>query len=245
MSWKNSIILVPTPLFSTVFLILICGVSSVLAIVNVSAATLSPKSKFPLTVKLPSITVFPVTSKSVPTYNFLAMPTPPSIITDPVVELDASVVSLTTRVPSISVLPLVAVTLNLPPMSKLPPTYSFLAIPAPPSTINDPVDVLLASVVKFAFNVLSAFSAPLTFNTPVTSTSSSIAIAVVRVLFLCTWNSSLPSLLAVAISAIVDFIAPYVCKVAIGPALSLLLKLIVPTPSAFATLLVFLIMSKV
>ena len=218
--------------------ILIFGVSSVLAIVNVSVLA-SPKSKFPLIVKLPSSTVFPVTSKSVPTYSFLAMPTPPSIITDPVVELDASVVSLTTRVPSISVLPLDAVTLNLLPISKSLPTNSFPAIPAPPSTINAPVDVLLASVVKFAFSVL------LTFNTPVTSTSLSIAIAVVRAFALCTWNSSLPSLLAVATSAIVDFIAPYVCKVVIGHALSLLLKFIVPTPSAFATLLVFLIMSKV
>ena len=67
--------------------ILIFGVSSVLAIVNVSVLT-SPKSKFPLTVKSPSSTVFPATSKLVPTYSFLAMPTPPSIITDPVIELD-------------------------------------------------------------------------------------------------------------------------------------------------------------
>ena len=44
-----------------------------------------------LTVSVPSSTVLPVTSKSVPTNNFLAIPTPPSTIKAPDVELVESV----------------------------------------------------------------------------------------------------------------------------------------------------------
>ena len=52
------------------------------------------------TVVSPARSVVPVTAKSVPTYSFFAIPTPPSIIVDPVVELDASVALLTSRTPA-------------------------------------------------------------------------------------------------------------------------------------------------
>ena len=44
---------------------------------------------------LVKLVIVPVTSKLLPTYNFLAIPTPPSIIKAPVIELLESVVELT------------------------------------------------------------------------------------------------------------------------------------------------------
>ena len=60
----------------------------------------------PLTVKLPSITALPVTSKSVPTQSFLAIAAPPSTVNyPPAVALVASVVELKFTAPVTSNVP--------------------------------------------------------------------------------------------------------------------------------------------
>ena len=97
----------------------------------------------PLTVKSPVIVALPLTAKSVPTYNFLAMPTPPVIITAPVVLEDASVAPESV---------VFAVT------AKSVPTYSFLATPTPPATLSVPVVLEDASVVPASVRMSVAVS---------------------------------------------------------------------------------------
>ena len=96
--------------------------------------------------------IVPVTAKLPPTLRFSAIPTPPSTINAPVVELVEVVVlfkfttSATLRSPSIEVLPCKIV---VPVTSKLSPTLRFFAIPTPPSITNAPELKLVEFSVLF------------------------------------------------------------------------------------------------
>ena len=105
-----------------------------------------------------------VTLRSPPTYNFLAIPTPPANVRAPVVEDVDSVTSdnvatpVTPRVVTADKAPdaniAVPSVIDEPvATSRSPPTYISLAIPAPPATVNAATVVDEASVVSWISNL--------------------------------------------------------------------------------------------
>ena len=80
-----------------------------------------------LTPKVPPIVVASVTSKVLPTNNFLAIPTPPATVKDPVVELEESVTSLTIATPVNVKLPVDVILLILVILRELSTISALLA----------------------------------------------------------------------------------------------------------------------
>ena len=107
-----------------------------------SETTSSPNVATPVTSAVPSMTELPETSKSVPTNNFLATPTPPSMIRAPEVELVESVVRFKLTAPL--VLRVVTVAAAAAPLPKIPSN-----VPVNPVAVIWSVAVI-ASTNKFA-----------------------------------------------------------------------------------------------
>ena len=118
----------------------------------------------PVTVKFVIVVVdnvdVPDTDNKVPIQRLFAIPTPPEMITLPVIEEVASVVddvvNAYIELVPVAVNPVVEiaanvlepVTFNVVPIVTEVPTHILLAIPAPPAVVMDPVVVDVASVVE-------------------------------------------------------------------------------------------------
>ena len=113
---------------------------------------------------------------SVPTYNFFATPTPPDMITDPVVELVESVINddcidpdttNDVNVPTLVILvcelvemdPEKLVAVIVPATFSNPPMKIFLDTPMPPDIINEPVLIDVDSVVFENVDIPETFNA--------------------------------------------------------------------------------------